>query len=694
MSGASTGRLGLLAAVLLVATTGCLPDAPGFACGADGVTPRCTTPGSECRAGYCAVRAAECASGWRYTESAAAPGVCVPPSSVDAGGDVQAVDDGMVSDRPLLDDVPADAGFDAPLADLGVDAPATDAGNDLGAADVHTDTGPDLATVDAGRDVPSLDAALDAPGADAPRPDVGVGDVGGADVVLDLGRPDTGTDAGIDAGIDAGPSPPGPVRLLEPIVNARVRGDRLRFRARVGTPSRDLPLRVRVYGPDCRSLSATTLDLLAPSYEAVLTLAPGIHCYDVVRGSETVVSPRRVLMEGGTLDRAPPSLAAGFLSDFDRSGMADVLVGRAGGAGAGDVATPILFDANRMPSSVPSLAPPGTGSGVAALRGWYAGDLDNDGYGDAVVLYRVGINGEAWLQLIRYRGGPAGLEVLGDPLASVREADASGYALAAGAVADLDDDGIGELVLVHGAPTHGVELRTSRRGFTLVGDVTRVDGAIALAAVLPPTAAGVGAAVAWAGTRLSMTVGLGVVEYRGLAASRVDLSLSELVDRTRPAAVVGGFDAVGTSYSDFAFVVGSALRVVHFDPAAASGQGAYVLESSPSIDPVFDLSRLVGVGPVTRFAGGRDVVLVFTTTAARAYFPGGRTVRSDDTYAPPVTALGTTALGQQGSLLVARPVMPGATVNRLFRIDLNDNGQASAAPLGIPAALAPLWLSR
>jgi hypothetical protein len=178
-------------AALLGAATGCLPDAPGFACGADGVTPRCTTPGSECRAGFCAVRAADCASGWRFTESAATPGVCVPPSAVDAGGDVQAVDDGSADDRPLLDDVPPDAGLDAPTVDLGVDAG--------GGADVV----PDLGVIDAGADVVDAGAAVDV-GVDA-RVDVAV-DVAQTDTGVDAGRPDVGVDAGrLDAGVDAGP---------------------------------------------------------------------------------------------------------------------------------------------------------------------------------------------------------------------------------------------------------------------------------------------------------------------------------------------------------------------------------------------------------------------------------------------------------------------------------------------------------
>lgn len=143
---------------LAISLCGC-PASP-YRCDA---TRACAAPAVCAPTGYCAAPAPDCASGLRYTATAAQPGVCVATSDA-------AVD----ADRDVATDAARDATDDALDASADVKTDAT--------PDIATDIAPDIAT-DAVMDVAVMDVVDE--GLDAP--DVrDAADVTDAPVALDV----------------------------------------------------------------------------------------------------------------------------------------------------------------------------------------------------------------------------------------------------------------------------------------------------------------------------------------------------------------------------------------------------------------------------------------------------------------------------------------------------------------------------
>jgi hypothetical protein len=423
----------LLAALVGV---GCLGDPAPFRCDLRGGDRACdAVSGGVCVERYCAepVNNSLCASGLRYTASAATPGACAPPRGdaspddvVDATlGDIAA--DTLAADTLAIDTLAADIpAADIPAADIpAADIPAADTPADLPTGDI----------VDAARAIDVAEVAVppDAPGIDA-------SDVVAQRDVVDGGATIDATDVpdSRDAPYVLPPICAVNGRIVSPLPNERLLGRRVD---------------VRVEGAGANATALLTTGIHCEGTVSTAALVGGVGTFvDLPRGYICVAaqSPgsnghpcrtpwRRVALMAGNFGRlSSPHL--GFWPDFDNDGWADLLVATGDGTR--------VLSAHAMGGFAvrPALVRPDAGAIPDAMAA--VGDLDGDGYGDAVVLWSVA----GQRALFVHQGGSGGLTrapVL-LPLSTINASDSRPRQIHA--LGDRDGDGRTEVGMVVANP--------------------------------------------------------------------------------------------------------------------------------------------------------------------------------------------------------------------------------------------------
>ena len=385
----------VLAAALLAS---CLRDPDAFRCDRAGGDRACdSVSGARCVQGYCAapVDTATCASGLRYTASAASPGACVVTAS-DASADAPPVDasDGTapladvvdatlpdVPDAPPADDV---ADVPVPLDQPAVDAPDVPALMDVpDAPDVpvvmDVPDAPDVRDVPAAMDVPVV---MDVPAAMDVRDVPAVMDVPAArDVVV--------------AQDVVEPQPP-PVSWTAPLPNERILSNVVIVRY-VPVPGATVTVRA-AQGIDCSRSAVTTPGVNGMAQVSILR---GYLCLrlEVSMGTgRTWISPWRHVVVMGRVISEIASPRWGRWPDFNNDGYADFLMASAGGVR--------VFRYTPSGGVASGESVPGPFTSVAPVALAAVGDMDGDGYGDAVIAWTLqGRRREVYL----HRGGASGL---------------------------------------------------------------------------------------------------------------------------------------------------------------------------------------------------------------------------------------------------------------------------------------------
>lgn len=400
-------RRALLAAL---AAVGCLGDPAPYRCDLRGGDRACDlVSGAVCVDRYCAepVSNALCASGFRYTASAAAPGACAAPRDAAADPVDTAVTD-AATDAPALE-----ASFDAPAPDLPGDRPVAD----------RIDAGslPDDAPADA-RDAPAVDVIATRDVADEQaRIDV----VNGVDVVdvVDARDATDVTDAPVIPLPECGAGP----RIVSPLPNERVFGARIAVRTEGASTFTQL---LSAQGIDCRD-AVTTTPLTAGG--AIINANPrGYLCLalldSLTGGAPCATRWRRIATlpsAGAGGARAPQG---SIWPDFNNDGWADLLMATQEGLRVQSFASTHSFGSGPSPESPPN----GAAVALAAV-----GDVDGDGYGDAVASWDIA----PMRTLLLYRGGPMGLTRTPVTVVSRVAAIDPSFARRLFGLGDLDGDG-------------------------------------------------------------------------------------------------------------------------------------------------------------------------------------------------------------------------------------------------------------
>ncbi|MFO0608612.1 MAG: FG-GAP-like repeat-containing protein [Polyangiales bacterium] len=458
--------------------------------------------GSTCTAaGYCAepVAATRCASGLRYSASAAAPGTCVPVADAAAPDvTVDAPDDAAPDAKP---DAAADAPMDLP--------PPMDAPPDL---PPPMDAPPDLPPpMDAPPDL-TVDARPDAIDA---SPDVAPDAV--LDVAADTARADAAPDAPRDVGPDltTAPDASGPctVRSLAPLAGTRISSNTLtavfattgtvvsgvlQYGPSPGAMTQTAPLSAR--GTDRLSATITVTGRkvfwrplvqcgdgstprsstwwtrhrgTASANQGLLGWVPDVSfdgAADVVASAtrDMAVPFVRAYVNGAstTPETTPvPSPDDGFgarvavVPDMNGDGAAEVAVGSCP-RDQGTPCTRTVFVYTRSPGGVwspyTSVAMPpidSTTPGLLATARFGAtlagvGDLDGDGYGDLLIGAPPNDDADAGAFYVLYGGPSPSLRAgatIGANLTSVPPRRRFGWSAAG--VGDLDRDGFPDVVV-------------------------------------------------------------------------------------------------------------------------------------------------------------------------------------------------------------------------------------------------------
>jgi len=594
-----------------------------------------------------------------------------------------ATDATVPDDVPRRDDVRTDVLGDDARADGGVvDVPTADVG--------PMDAGPvDTSVVDAGlRDTGPVDAGpvdagpVDAGSVDAGSVDAGLVDAGSVDAgLVDAGSVDAGlVDAGsVDAGLVT-------IRALEPIANVRLRGPSVRFRARVEPELRLPSVVVRFRDAECNAVMLM-LTLRPPMYAGNVTLQPGMYCYSM-EAEGAAPSPQRRFLVEATTSTFPNAVVAGFFPDYNRAGASDLLVGTVQ-AGQG-VAVALSFDrAGNVVAGGPLPAPSNVRS-ARAVQGWYAGDLNDDGFGDAVVRYEANRNGANYHILLFYPGSASGLTTDAIELGAVPLQDGQYYTIHAGPLNDLDGDGVVELFLAHGEPFHAMEVRYSRAGFRSAGTRFQV-GPITHAIPTPPLSGNHAAGMAWAGGPTNATT-YGVMRLNGQVGTVS--SLTQTGDAvTAPMAIATGFDFTGTGYSDLAFALSGRLRVFHVT-AEIDAESVFASALINNIQaPVANDERFVGLVGARRQNLANASVLYATAPGFRVFTDPMTADPPGISFEPitqPLSQLGATFEGGRDNFVVSRRDSTQVSV-RLHRGVVEANRSVTLTPIQTSRALDPVW---
>lgn len=405
-------RRALLAALVGV---GCLGDPAPYRCDLRGGDRSCdSVAGGVCVEGSCAepVSNTLCTSGFRYTASAATPGVCAPPRGdatpddvIDATATDIALDTARVDvaedvilpeDRPGLDVADAAGLLDAVEVALALDAADAPTGldvRDVAAQRDVADGGATIDVVDGGVtiDVPDVRDVVDAPDV---RDVVDVPDVSDVRDVVDA--PDVRDVADVPDARDAGPERcPVSGRILSPLPNERVFGQRIQVRTQGATEAVHALLAA---GIDCSGVPQPSV--LLGGVTAFSRTSRGYVCValeELTTDGRRCRTPWRRLAVMAGAASSTETTHWGTWPDFDNDGWADMLMATS--------STMIVqsFRSNGTFVSGISPQPPGLNASVVALA--VIGDVDGDGYGDAAATWDL----TPLRHIVVYRGGPNGL---------------------------------------------------------------------------------------------------------------------------------------------------------------------------------------------------------------------------------------------------------------------------------------------
>ena len=389
-------RGALLAALVGV---GCLGEPAPFRCDLRGGDRACdAVTGAVCVEGYCAepVSNALCASGFRYTASAATPRACASPR--DASADV-------------VDATAADAATDVPVVDVPVvDVPVMD----VRVVDVPV------------MDVPITDVLDDAP-VDAPDGSPSLDVLTRRDVVDDVARVDV-TDAavGADAPDGALPECVGGPRIVSPMPNERVFGNRINVRTERASSQTQL---VFAEGLECQGEPALAgleggrsgFGVRAPTYFCLALQDAG------TGGRACRTRWRHIAAVGHPALVGTNTPQGGIWPDFNGNGWADLLMATQEGLRVQSFYADGSFSQTGSP---PAMS--GAAVDLAAV-----GDVDGDGYGDAVISWDLATGRTVLL----YRGGPSGLSSAPVTVTSRSPLNDSAFARQVVGLGDFTGDG-------------------------------------------------------------------------------------------------------------------------------------------------------------------------------------------------------------------------------------------------------------
>lgn len=441
-----------LAALLCLGPAACQGPGP-FRCQRD---EQCDgVPGAVCVQGGCAFASARCGAGrLEYAQSAATPGACI---AVDAGGDAITDVSTDIQTDTLADtttdttpearadgaepppDAPTDLG-EAPAdrPEAAVDAgDAADTGADAG-ADVGADTAPDRpldgpAPADAPSDtgLALMDVRLDLTPMDVTVTDLGGADASPVDVVTPDARPprDTGCGAGSSAGRQA--------RALFPPNGARVLGLPVTLEWENAFSSSGVRLE------RCETHTCAAAGLTGRMVAGTRVLTSALSGVPFANGANTWrLTPT---ISGGVMPTtpwfftvrptaSPMGFTLGLTGDFNGDRRPDPLVVGTGSTSGSRVlylqtsGTSLTPDFHRL--DPPDGADAGFGRSLAI-----AGDIDGDGFLDAIVGGSAGTDG----RMAIYYGSSMGLgrvtpvtslaiPTLGAQVASAGDFNRDGYA--------------------------------------------------------------------------------------------------------------------------------------------------------------------------------------------------------------------------------------------------------------------------
>jgi hypothetical protein len=428
-------RAWILSASLLL---GCLPAAEPFRCDLAGGDRACdSVPGARCVAGYCAesVSISLCASGLRYTASARRAGEC---AAVDDAAVVDVTDAVVdVSAPPDLvaavdaHDVSSSQDLPSPMDLAAADLPTpTDTSDVIDASDVVTAmdasdvvTAMDVRDVVTAMDVRDVVTAMDVP--DVPDVPDAIDAVALRDApdVIDVVNARDVTDV-VDAP-DVPVVPPPPVEWLSPLPNERFLSGRVPVR--IVRRGNDI-INVRTaLGLNCdraqtlTSLAGVSVDISTNRNYLCLRLEVGAD-------GGVWISPWRRIVSMGRNYAQNAAAHWGRWPDFNNDGQADLLM-----ATETVVRVFRFLNAATMESGATVPGPTTSARPVAVAA---VGDVDGDGFGDAVITWNLNPGRAVHL----HRGGSMGLQGPGPSLPGPPNTDLTlGERIFP--IGDRDDDG-------------------------------------------------------------------------------------------------------------------------------------------------------------------------------------------------------------------------------------------------------------
>ncbi len=429
-----------------------------------------------------------------------------------------------------------------------------------------------------------------------------------------------------DVGFDAGPATL--PQLVSPAANARMLGRRIRFEARF--PVGALRPILVILSRECVAEQSRHL-MSGGVFE--LMVGPGVVCWRVLYqrpgGDEVVSAPRRLwALSRGT--STIPARMAGLFPDYDRTGPADFLVGYSNGQASGVRLRPT---GEAMATALLQLP------GAQITQGWHVGDLNGDGYGDAVLRVQQG----GTLSLAAAYGSPNGLVNNLTTLHTVVAASEPGFGSLVGPLADIDFDGRPDLVsVVYGmTPRYYIYRSTDDYRLPTPTVISALDAPVTLAAVGPSMRPGDAASLFLRGAR-------GVQALLGTAPS-IEVDGSADHNRARQVLLAVGGDLNHDGVPELT-VYNSTEQTLHsyqYNSTTGAFEGVDRVEIGGELQVA--ATSLVAPGPY--MADNTDYLALLSTQGTHAQLGGFQRITTDPSPAAPfAAALGPVGNDSQGAL--------------------------------------------